>query len=355
MSSPTASLITTTSSNSHHSPRSSPRPIIFSDPNNGTTINSTMSLINDSCNNNGVSTSSNPTSSTYTTSSVFGLISWSSPSLSLMLFLFGLGSWISLVFLKYSLASIVLHLVVLCLLVSALLHLAKSFSEKSAHAAEIAARVVVQVSGKVLPQSLLSIPMKSDEIRNFFNSVADLVITLVGMSNRILEWNSIALSGRALSYAWLAARVIHIFSPEIFLSLWVLLFIIGFLISHFRNEFSTTSSIVVSLLKKSHDSLFKIQTEAFKIFQERREIASIAIPSLVCVCAYVFYGYYSISTILTVIASLIAANDAIESILKASDMSLSSSSISSTSFISASPLAGSPVNGSGKVTGKKVQ
>lgn len=354
MSSPTASLITTTSSNSHHSPRSSPRPIIFSDPNNGTTINSTMSLI-DSCNNNGVSTSSNPTSSTYTTSSVFGLISWSSPYLSLMLFLFGLGAWISLVFLKYSLASIVLHLVVLCLLVSALLHLAKSFSEKSAHAAEIAARVVVQVSGKVLPQSLLSIPMKSDEIRNFFNSVADLVITLVGMSNRILEWNSIALSGRALSYSWLAARFIHIFSPEIFLSLWVLLFIIGFLISHFRNEFSTTSSIVVSLLKKSHNSLFKIQTEAFKIFQERREIASIAIPSLVCVCAYVFYGYYSISTILTVMASLIAANDAIESILKASDMSLSSSSISSTSFISASPLAGSPVNGSGKVTGKKVQ
>lgn len=324
------------------SPRNSPRPLLLdsasmtkSETQNGKTVLSTPALLSPI-------TLNGSSFFTQQQTEVFGLISWTTPSLSFTLFGFGLVSWIALVLLNYSLSAIFLQLVVITLVVSSVLHLAKTLSARSAHAAEVAARAVVQVSGKLLPESLLSIPARSDEIHALFNTCADIAISFVNNANKILEWRSAETSGRALAYSWLAARSIHMFSAMVILTIWISLFLVGFLVSHFRKEFTAWTFIAMGFLKTLQQNLVKVRTEAFVVFRERKEIMSVALPTVICILAYVLYGYYSISSIFTVLALLVAINDSIDSLL------ISSGVYPHISTIASSPLAGSPVTGSGK-------
>lgn len=318
----------------------SPRPVLSDPIIHSETVNNNLSPLLSPMTFNGVSTFL-----TQQHTEVFGLISWSSPYLSLTLFGFGLVSWIALCLMNYSISAIFLQLVVVTLVVSSVLHLAKTLSARSAHAAEVAARAVVQVSGKLLPESLLSIPARPDEIHALFNTFADIVVNFVINTNKILEWRSAETSGRALAYSWLAARTVHIFSAQVILTMWILLFVVGFLVSHFRKEFTAWISIVLIFLKTVQQNLLRVQTQAFVLFRERKEIMTVALPSIICILAYVFYGYYSISSIFTVLALLVAINDSIDYLLLSGGVSCAPAA---STTIASSPLAGSPVTGSGK-------
>lgn len=138
-------------------------------------------------------------------SDAFYYFTWQNVRVSALLFALGASLWLAHAALGYSLATVAAHLVVIALGVGLAVGVNNALAPS-----------------KPLPH--LRLPLDPNGIRHVSAVAAEKAIAAVAAANGVLGWTDTVASGRALAYAWLAARLAWLASPPYLLLAWLVAF-----------------------------------------------------------------------------------------------------------------------------------